>query len=319
VPRYVTFGAGLDCDFELPELVAAQHPVPVSWQVRTCQAHPPDEPSEPTGLDTVYGAVRVRAFSADDVARLVFDDTGTFDVRRSDRTITWYPGHDARDAAVRADLLGRVMSLAVHIDGGLALHASAVSIGGRAVAFLGDKHSGKSTLALALVRRGARLITDDTLVVQWIGPDAPLVAPGVQRVRLWPDSARALDLTASISTSDKPTIDALAPDSLEHGVVSLDACYVVRPAGGSPGADGVVRERMSPVHAALAGVRFAKLAALLGGREAPTVLDRATRLAGTTAFYVATVHRDLRRLDEVAARILEWHAVAAAPNVGDRP
>ncbi len=67
---------------------------------------------------------------------------------------------------MRADLLGRVMALAAHADGRLTLHASAVSVAGRAVAFVGPKHAGKSTLALALVRKGARLLTDDTLVVR---------------------------------------------------------------------------------------------------------------------------------------------------------
>lgn len=41
------------------------------------------------------------------------------------------------------------------------LHASAVAIGGRAVLITGPSGSGKSDLALRLIDRGARLVSDD--------------------------------------------------------------------------------------------------------------------------------------------------------------
>jgi serine kinase of HPr protein (carbohydrate metabolism regulator) len=46
------------------------------------------------------------------------------------------------------------------------LHASCVSIGGRAVLISGRSGSGKSDLALRLIDRGARLVSDDYTIVR---------------------------------------------------------------------------------------------------------------------------------------------------------
>lgn len=319
MPSYQAFGLRLECDLELPDLTQAVGGDGPLWRLETRRTDPPDLAWQQIGVDTVYGAVRVRAFGGRDVLRLAFDDTGTFDVRRANRTIAWYPGPEASNVAVRADLLGRVIAVAAHADGALALHASAVSMGGAAVAFLGLKHAGKSTLALALVRRGARLVADDTLVVRLGDGHSATVVPGVQRVRLWGDSARALDVPVASHTGAKPTIDALSPDVLECDEVPLAACYILGAAAATTGDVAVARARLSPVQAALAGVRFSKLGALMGGGEAGAVLDRAARLAGAAAFFDAAVPRDLARLDAVAARLIDWHASPAVPNAGTGP
>jgi hypothetical protein len=245
--------------------------------------------------------------------RLAFDDTGTFDVLRAERLIVWYPGPSESAAAVRADLLGRVIALAAHVDGALALHASAVSIDGRAIAFIGPKHAGKSTLALSLVQAGARLLTDDTLVVRLDVDGAAWASPGVQRVRLWDDSARALDVAAHGDAGAKPMIDHLAHTKLESMDVRLDACYVLQPAASDGTIAALRRERMSPVQATLTYVRFSKLGALAGGSEGAVVLDRAAALSAAVPVYAAHVPRDLTRLSAVAESFLAWQR-GGAPN-----
>jgi hypothetical protein len=199
--------------------------------------------------------------------------------------------------------------MVVHHEGGVVLHASAVSIGAKVVAFLGPKHVGKSTLAMALVRRGARLVTDDTLVVRLEGAVA-LAAPGVQRVRLWPDSARAVGADPVSDPGAKPTIDGIGHKSREGAVKPLVACYVLRPASHE---SAFARHRLSDVHAAVAGVSFSKLGSLAGGRLAIDVLERSTRLAQSVPTYVADVPRNLDRLDRIASDVMSWHR-ASAPN-----
>ena len=273
---------------------------------------PPVWSSASIGSEPIQGPVMARAFRSADELRLAFDDTGTFDVRPSERTILWYPGPEANEPAVRADLLGRVLSLAAHAEGRLALHASAVSIDGGAIAFLGPKHAGKSTTALALVRAGARLLADDAVVARVDTSGTPWAAAGVQRPRLWTDSVRALRLDVGSSEGEKPTLDPLPAGQLEPGEVPLHACYILNPSS----ADGaaVVRNDVSPVHAALAFVQFSKLGALLGGSEAPVVLDRAAALAEAVPAYVVDVARDLRQLDGVAEQFLHWHRGVTSPN-----
>jgi hypothetical protein len=309
---YDAFGFRLECNFELPELVATPQSGETAWHIATRHTVAPPGDYTAIGSDIVYGDVRVQAFASATSFRLIFDDTGTFDVVASESRITWYPGTGATDAAVRADLLGRVIAMAAHAAGALTLHASAVTIDGEAIALLGPKHAGKSTLALALVKAGARLLTDDTLVVRAERQGAAWASPGVQRVRLWEDAARALDVRSGGEAGGKPTIDALPPDRLETADVRLGACYVLQPTG-SP-AESVRRSPMSAVHAALSCVRFSKLGPLLGGREGVVVLDRAARLTASVPIFAADVRRDLTTVDRVAAEFLAWHSRARVPD-----
>ena len=303
---YAAFGTQLISTVELPELVPAAPSAHPGWTLLTREIDAPPSERVLAGVDTVYGSIAVRLYSLASGFRLEFDDTGVFDVHPSDRTIRWYPGPRRDGAAVRAYLLGRVMAVAAHADGALALHASAVSIDGAAIAFLGPKHVGKSTIAMALVRRGARLLTDDTLVLRFATDGLAWATPGVQRVRLWEDSARALGATTRIALGAKPTTDALPAEQVEAADVPLSACYVVRPVVDSSPVV-VTRNVLSSRQAALSCVSFSKLGALAGGDEGAIVLDRATRLTRSSAFYLASVHRDLGRLDTLADEILAWH------------
>lgn len=61
--------------------------------------------------------------------------------------------------------------------GDLVLHAAAVEIGGSAVLFCGDTGRGKTTLALALARRGHAVLTEDGTSVDLSG-GAPVAWPG---------------------------------------------------------------------------------------------------------------------------------------------
>ena len=62
-------------------------------------------------------------------------------------------------------MLAQVLPLAAVLRGTHVLHASAVALAGRAVAFMGRSGVGKTTLAGRIVAHGARLMTDDVLAV----------------------------------------------------------------------------------------------------------------------------------------------------------
>jgi hypothetical protein len=74
----------------------------------------------------------------------------------------------------------------------LVLHGSSVCIEGSAVAFLGGKGWGKSTLAAALYYLGHSVVTDDIVAVS-LGPaDAPAILPCFPQLKLWPEAAASL-------------------------------------------------------------------------------------------------------------------------------
>ena len=60
------------------------------------------------------------------------------------------------------------------------IHAGAVAIGGRAVLIAGASGSGKSDLALRLIDRGARLVSDDYTLIE--AKDGRLLACAPERI-----------------------------------------------------------------------------------------------------------------------------------------
>jgi hypothetical protein len=65
------------------------------------------------------------------------------------------------------------------------LHASGVVLGGRAALFTGPPGAGKSSLAAALLRRGAaELLSDDTVALQLRGDGALVAYPGAALLQL---------------------------------------------------------------------------------------------------------------------------------------
>jgi len=91
---------------------------------------------------------------------------------------------------VRLFLLGSAFGALLHQRGMLPLHANAIEIGGKAVAFMGEPGAGKSTLAAWLHDRGQRIIADDVCVVGFDGGKA-VARPGLPRLRLWREALEA--------------------------------------------------------------------------------------------------------------------------------
>lgn len=90
-------------------------------------------------------------------------------------------GPDADPERWQMLLVGQGLPLAAVLRGLEPLHASAVVMGGRAVALAGPPGGGKSSLAAALVARGATFLTDDVLAVESSGGTGLLAYPGPSR------------------------------------------------------------------------------------------------------------------------------------------
>lgn len=87
-------------------------------------------------------------------------------------------------------VLDHVLPRVLSHEGRTVLHAAAMEIDGRAIAFLGDTGWGKSTLTASLWRAGYPLVNDDCVVIM---NDDPVTAVGTYPgMRLLSDSALAL-------------------------------------------------------------------------------------------------------------------------------
>lgn len=145
---------------------------------------PPESPSQATTIYDGPGLVggRLRRVRSAESASAIWlwvgqtDDNldlGPVAVARGGATIWLPPDWPATPHALGDEfLLGPVLTLALALDGVFCLHASAVALGGRTVAFVGDSGSGKSTLA-AYFEHGVagpwRHVADDILPIEGVG------------------------------------------------------------------------------------------------------------------------------------------------------
>jgi hypothetical protein len=103
------------------------------------------------------------------------------------------PASDVGAHVLRPFILGPALAVLLHQRGRLVLHASAVAVNGRAVAFLGGSGWGKSTMAGALRKlAGHAIVTDDVLALD-VGERGQVnVYPGFPQLKLWPEVAVSL-------------------------------------------------------------------------------------------------------------------------------
>lgn len=88
-------------------------------------------------------------------------------------------------------LLGPVLGVVLRMRGVTCLHASAVSIGDRGVAFVGSAGAGKSTTAAAFARQGYGVISDD--IVALVESEGTFrLMPAYPHLCLWPESVKML-------------------------------------------------------------------------------------------------------------------------------
>jgi hypothetical protein len=181
VHRHRAFGLSIQSELPLPNLRGeAEGGIPdVLIRLGEIPAHTDAR----TGL-TVFGSAAL--LNIPGVARFWIADG---------KSILVDPSTAASERNVRLYLLGSALGAILHQRGIFPLHANAVEISNRAVAFAGHSGAGKSTLAAWFWREGHRILSDDVCA---IAPDEELhVAAGLPRLRLWRDALDARGLSCS--------------------------------------------------------------------------------------------------------------------------
>ncbi|WP_219837794.1 aldolase [Paenibacillus sp. R14(2021)] len=124
---------------------------------------------------------------------LNIEGAGIYRVRGGSR-ISVSPAAGAEATTVRLYLLGTCMGALLFQRQLLPLHGSAVVIGGKAYAFVGDSGAGKSTLAAAFLKLGYPLLTDDVIAVTLSRDRVPFVIPAYPQQKLWQESIDKLGM-----------------------------------------------------------------------------------------------------------------------------
>ncbi|OKH32522.1 hypothetical protein NIES2101_40600 [Calothrix sp. HK-06] len=117
-------------------------------------------------------------------------DIGKFCLKQGYEIIV-EPLPEVDEGILRTVLLGPILCILLRQRGLLVLHASAVNIKGKAIAFIGSSGWGKSTLATAFHTGGYDVLCDDVMPVQ-ISTRQPLVFPAYPQFKVWKDAATSL-------------------------------------------------------------------------------------------------------------------------------
>ncbi|MCK6533009.1 MAG: hypothetical protein L6Q84_08565 [Polyangiaceae bacterium] len=129
---------------------------------------------------------------------------------------------------ISAVVEGLALSVVLNARGDLPLHASAVSLDGRTVAFVGASGAGKTTLAALMCLSGARLVADDVLRVA-IDQTGLRCFTGTARLRL---RERVREIAEALPTWDaEETHDgrlALSPPGGNATADPLDTIVIPR-------------------------------------------------------------------------------------------
>jgi hypothetical protein len=181
--RYRAYGLGIESERPLP-----LHPGPSGARPDLTIAFARRAPAEPP--------------SGPDRRDLEVTDAG-WTLRYDNREGGWmafdYSAGDRRllvsgsleGEAFEGPLSGVVCGLLLRLAGTTLLHGACLGLGGRAVAILGASGHGKSTLAGALIARGATLVTEDLLRLSH-GAGGFRAEPGAPTLHLLADAYRHL-------------------------------------------------------------------------------------------------------------------------------
>lgn len=149
---------------------------------------------------------------------LRFYGTCDFRIDRELRTATVHICPGADPALVTVLAAGTVLAFVLSVRGHALLHASGVQVGDSALAFVGASGMGKSTMATLLCADGARLITDDLLVLD-LNTSPPTCQLGATELRLRKSagelSARFATAPGRRTTGDDRDALAVAPSTAE--------------------------------------------------------------------------------------------------------
>ena len=152
--------------------------------------------------------------------------------------VSWPSGSSVEEAATY--LLGPILGLLLRFRGVTCLHASAVVIDERVIAFVGAEGAGKSTTAAAFARAGYAVVSDDIVALVKREGDF-LVSPAYPHLCLWPESVEMLYGSADALPPFLPNWDKRRLSSqsggarFEGGALPLRAIYLLDEIRDEPG------------------------------------------------------------------------------------
>jgi HPr serine kinase-like protein len=297
VHSYRICGLSVVSDIVLPRLIAGERDSVPQVTIRRGLV-PESLPDGDVAGPTWQIAGKRFLLSVPNVARFLLDNGNQ---------IIFAPESEASTEDVPIFILGTVFGILLHQREQIVLHASAVEVNGKAVAFCGASGAGKSTLAAALAQRGYRLITDDVCAIGLSDTD-PIVHSDGRQLKLWADTIEKLQLEDLRGTRVSSRLEKfyVEPRRATNKPLPVGAIYMLREASPSylPGV-----ERTNVVDAAVLLRNNAYRPLLVASFEQNEAYFRATaQIASRCGIFVLTRPRDFAAVPEVVSWLkCHWH------------
>lgn len=181
---YEAFGLQIQSDFLMPELPLHKNQEQAEIIIRNADL---------SGLWEEAAKPRQLLYVRENMVLFQVPGTATFCVQSGD-TVLVSPLEGMDEDKVRLYLLGTCMAIILIQRKILPLHGSAIKIGKKAYAIVGESGAGKSTLASALIHKGFQLVSDDLIAVSFDEHQRPIVTPSFPQQKLWEESIQQLDM-----------------------------------------------------------------------------------------------------------------------------
>jgi len=238
-----------------------------------------------------------------DEAIFSIDHVGSFQITGGEEIII-QPDDQVDHGLLQRYLVGAGIAILLYQRGRLVLHASAVKINERGIAFLGASGAGKSSIATALFVRGHPLLVDDITAVE-LDRKGAWIHSGFPQLKLSAQAARVMDIERKgghflDDLEDKRSYRIDTPNAATP--VELTIIYVI-----TDGAETVIKP--IPSQEAIAElVRYSIPPSLVRMNVAGHFV-KCVELAKHIKFYRLYRSSSLEQLPELAIR-LEKHCLA---------
>lgn len=185
---YHAFGLKIKSIIPLPELVASNEAIDVpEVQINIAELNDIwEKKSSQQGKIIVENCLVM--FQVPDTATFLIEDG---------KKIIVSPMKESDENKIRLYILGTCMGVLLMQRKVLALHGSAIAIGGKAYAFIGDSGAGKSTLASTFIKHGYQLLSDDIIPIIKDKKGLPNVIPTYPQQKLWLESLKKFGMNSA--------------------------------------------------------------------------------------------------------------------------
>jgi hypothetical protein len=311
IASYSFFGLILHSNRPIPEVAVSRlsrrsPDIEIKWDASPHGAAAGSEQTEDLTYLSPYlapsgePALRIWKANGGSLLHLRYFDGIEFWVNREGRNAwaLWPESTSIENAA--SYFLGPVLGLMLRLRGVTCLHASAVVIDGKAVAFVGSAGAGKSTTAAALAGCGCSVLSDDIVALSASG-DIFKILPSYPYISLWPEPLTALFGSADAAPRFIPTWEKRCVFDGSHGIrfegeaVPLAAIYIL----GSRQDEAAAVATLSRETAFLSLVANSYATNLLSPEMRAREFEVLSRLVARVPVRQISASQDLQRIDEL--------------------